>query len=757
MQRMSPRVRFLAYSTHLTTAAAFTTLLLHSAVASADTVTQLADGRTPSKAPATVVESVTVKANKRAKAVRNSALGSRSILETPFSIAQVTTDQLKTLQAAEINGAFSYDASVKNANSGVASGNTFRVRGLLLDRTNGYKLDGLPFPYWFQDFPLDGFESIELLKGVSGFLYGFAAPGGILDFSSKQPTDTWKYSADAGVRSGDIFKQHIDAGGPVPQLGDTKIRINLEQESGYLYNNAYNEEYSASVALTGSINPNITWSLNGFYLNTVQLSQINSISLLPTEGVITHLATVNGKLDLGSEGAKKTNSNPIVTPTLNWQISPDWKATVSYRYSNLDEQFPGNTAEILNNAGKYVNLAFNMNRYFEYNFGQIQIEGKEVTGPLHHDIIAGASVNNVIFDLFNPPAQVLGYGNIYTYAPAPPILGNANGTNYDHQPINYKRYQTVWQNSVFLSDTVSYGPVSVLVGGRYNDYQERDLAAVYEPQVYDPAYTVAVFNQARTEKTVISYDLHPITPSYAVIIDVAPQTKLYASYAEALQAGVQAPSTGVSNANAFLPPITSRQYEVGVKSAYGIVSGTVALFRIDQPVGLYGPALPGTTLPVYELGANSRYQGVEVNGNLHLDDSLTVTPSFTYLNATYLSGTAALNNKLVPVAGEIIPGTSKLEGALFAEYRIPLLPQLRVNGGIRYVGDGYGDSLQLLKFPGETLFDIGASYTLPVYGKTLIVRGAIQNLTDRQYWVFSQAQVSAGAPRTFSLNAQVDF
>jgi len=63
----------------------------------------------------------------------------------------------------------------------------------------------------------------------------------------------------------------------------------------------------------------------------------------------------------------------------------------------------------------------------------------------------------------------------------------------------------------------------------------------------------------------------------------------------------------------------------------------------------------------------------------------------------------------------------------------------------------------LLKFSDVTLFDVGASYETPVYGKTLRIRGRIDNITDRQYWVFGQAQVSAGAPRTFSLNAEVSF
>ncbi len=702
-------------------------------------------------------EDVLVTAKKKNKALANTALGTRTILETPFSISQVTSEQIKTLGAATINDAFAYDTAVKLSNSGVASGNTFRVRGLLLDRTNGYKVDGLPFPYWFQDMPLDSFQSVELLKGLGGFLYGFAAPGGILDFQSKQPTDTWIYEADAGVRSANIFTQHVDAGGPVTPSGDTAIRVNLEQEDGYLYNKAYNEEYSGALALTGKVTPDLSWSLNSFYLWTTQLSQVNSIALLPTEGVITHLSTPKGKLDLGSAGALKTNSNPLLTPQLHWDFAPNWKATITYRYSNLDEHFPGNTTEILNNAGKYVNLAFNMNRYFEYNLGQVQVEGHVATGPVEHDIVFGGNVTNVIFDLFNPPAQLLGFGNVYSYAPAPPILGNANGYNYDHQKIDYRRYQTIWQDSLFLSDTARYGPVSFLAGFRYNDYAERDLAAVYNPTVFDPAYTVAVFNDEKTEKQVISYNLHPITPTFALTVDVAPQTKAYVSYSQALQTGVQAPTTGVANPNAFLPPITSTQWEVGLKSAYGIVYGTIALFRIDEPIGLYGAVLPGQTLPIFALTGNSRYQGIELNPSLKLDDNLSVNGSVTLLDATYTGGDAYLHGKPVSAAGKVIPGASPLEASLFAFWRLPPLPQVTVDGGVRYTGHSYGDTLNLLRFPSYPVFDVGASYVLPVYGKQLTLRAHVQNLLDRNYWVDSQAQVSAGPPRTYALNAEVDF
>jgi len=87
--------------------------------------------------------------------VNNGALGSLSILETPFSITAVNADEVATLGAVNAPDVFDYDSSVKINNSGVGSGNTFSVRGLALDRTNGYKVDGLAYPIWFQDMPLD--------------------------------------------------------------------------------------------------------------------------------------------------------------------------------------------------------------------------------------------------------------------------------------------------------------------------------------------------------------------------------------------------------------------------------------------------------------------------------------------------------------------------------------------------------------------------------------------------------------------------
>src|SRR6202012_3147453 len=129
-----------------------------------------------------------------------------SLLDTPFSIDAVTADLMQNRQAIDINEAFAADAGVtplSNGYTGESSG--IAVRGLPVDLLNGYKMDGLSIPSWGSDLPLEAFSQIELLKGPGGFMYGFGAPGGILDFVTKQPTATPYTSFTLGYTSNGVW------------------------------------------------------------------------------------------------------------------------------------------------------------------------------------------------------------------------------------------------------------------------------------------------------------------------------------------------------------------------------------------------------------------------------------------------------------------------------------------------------------------------------------------------------------------------
>ncbi len=667
--------------------------------------------------------------------VSSGALGSLSILDTPFSITAVNADEIATLGAVNAPDVFDYDSSVKVNNAGVGSGNTFSVRGLALDRTNGYKIDGLSYPIWFQDMPLDHYEEVDLLKGMGGFQYGFATPGGILNYVTKQPTQEFFLSADAGIRSSDIIKQHIDVGGPITADGELGFRLNAVHESGTLYNKAHNFDDSISAVLKWAPTQNFSWEVDGYYLQTLQTQQSNTIS---AEEGITYLTPPSGDLNLNAAGSFKHNENPSETSTWRWSFAPDWTATLSYRHVKLDERFPGNAIEILDNAGEYASIAANIDRIFTYDIEQAVIEGKIDTGPLVHDIVFGASGTRILFDYNDPngspPEAIIGVSNLYTGLP-PPITGNPVALAAE-ETLDFSLYQKIQQNSYFVSDTVKLDAWSLIVGLRDTDYDERDFG--------------------KPGEVTAQYKFSPVTPTYALTYEVAPKTNLYASYAEAVQTGTQAPAStpalAYTNASQVFGPITSKQYEAGIKTVQPLFSGTAALFRIDQGVA-YSTPDPTPQIELYAQNGQARYQGLELNAKVYLIDNWTVSPSFSYLDTEYLEGAPAY-------VGKVIPGTSKYEGSVLTQYRFAALPGLKFDGGVRYTGRGYGDSANLLRFPSETVFDFGAGYDVPGLGRPVTVRAAVQNLFDREYWVYGSngaggIQFSAGEPRTFNVNVRV--
>ena len=118
------------------------------------------------------------------------ALGSRKQVDTPFSTHVVTSEEGEDLFATTANDLFKYDPAVAViSNNTISENSMFTVRGMPIDTLNGIKVDGQSFPSWDTDLSLEPFEQVQLLKGLSGFMYGFGAPGGIVNYVLKRPTD----------------------------------------------------------------------------------------------------------------------------------------------------------------------------------------------------------------------------------------------------------------------------------------------------------------------------------------------------------------------------------------------------------------------------------------------------------------------------------------------------------------------------------------------------------------------------------------
>ncbi|QBE61701.1 TonB-dependent receptor [Pseudoduganella lutea] len=517
----------------------------------------------------TVTVTVTGERESEAKQARSrGALGSLSDLETPFATATVGSEQLEDRQVTTLANVFSEDASVSTkGGTYTQSSYAINVRGLTLDFTNGYKIDGQPFQMYGVELPLETVESVQLLKGATGFLYGFAAPGGIINYVTKRPTEERTFSASAGYTSGGLVREHIDVGGRAGADNRFGYRLNLAHEEGDTYNGASLKRDAASLALGARLAKDVTWSANFLYQERDLLGGVPTVSLqaYPAASVGLPVA-LDGQADLGAYPTTYYDSTMYMgTTALDWRINRDWKLNVNYGYSLKRIDSSIETLYLTSRSGNYSNR---LNPFYRpeltYHAVNALVEGGFTTGALRHRVSFGAGRQTLTrmlnvqsaLSLFGPNTV----GNLY--APPPALVDTSFN---DPRVFKISDYA---QKSLFASDNIDIGEHwSVLAGVRWMDYRNLN------------------WNAAGAQTS--DYHEKPTTPTVALLYKPSSNTTVYASYVEALEDGGTVATT-YANANESLPPLTSRQAELGVKTDQGNWGASAAVFRVKRGGGLRG-------------------------------------------------------------------------------------------------------------------------------------------------------------------------
>jgi len=132
---------------------------------------------------------VVITAN-RVAAERASVAGfsDQPLLQTPASVSVLTREQMQDLNIRSATDAAKFDASIGDAYNAVGYAEQFSIRGFKLNNANSYRKDGHPISGDTQ-IPLENKESIEVLRGLAGLQAGVAAPGGVVNYVTKRPTE----------------------------------------------------------------------------------------------------------------------------------------------------------------------------------------------------------------------------------------------------------------------------------------------------------------------------------------------------------------------------------------------------------------------------------------------------------------------------------------------------------------------------------------------------------------------------------------
>ncbi|MGI4956672.1 MAG: TonB-dependent siderophore receptor [Janthinobacterium lividum] len=660
---------------------------------------------------------------RRDPVVAGGALGSRRDLDTPFSTRTVTAAEIQDRQVKSLARVFSEDASfVPNGNTYSYNSYSVTVRGVPLDDFNGYKINGAPFYMTTVELPLESFEQVQLLKGASGFLYGFNAPGGLIDYETKKPTDRSFVAADVGYSSGSVVSQHIDLGGRVARsvLG---YRVNLEHEQGRTYNGSNVRRYSGSIGLDARIAPSLLWTADAIYQDRRVYGGIQGV-ILNQNGMNyagSQLpAPVSGDTNLSAVPSTFFNSEVLYLASgLRWDLNDHWTARVNYSHSYDWRRYGGEWPRLENESGDFQDFLTASQGVAVYDQVQALVEGHFVTGPFHHQLTFGGSWQGLTrLTARNSMNQPIG-STENLYQPLTTIL-----IPHDFSFPQYRSLRSD-QTSAFASDTIDFGRKwSLIAGVRFTDYRQINYSAAGGPAAVD------------TET--------PLTPVAALLFHPWRDTTLYVSYVQALEDGGTV-GDSYANAEQSLSPIRSDQIEVGAKIDRPGWSASAALYRINRGAQYADAA------NVFVSNGNERLQGLEANNRINLPWGFVFTNSFGWEEAVYQQTETDL-------IGNRVEGVPRFQDSVQLTNHVPWVKNLSATAEARYVDSIVGDSPNTFNLPHYVLVNLRASYTTKLYGKTVTLRAEVDNVANKHFWGFQASDyIYVGEPRTAYLNARIQF
>jgi iron complex outermembrane receptor protein len=678
---------------------------------------------TASDAAATL-PAVSVSASKdttvaQADTISAGALGSRKQVDTPFSTHVVTSEEAQDLFATTANDLFKYDPAVTvSSENSVSENSMFNVRGMPIDTLNSIKVDGQTFPLWDTDLSLEPFEQVELLKGLSGFMYGFGSPGGIVNYVLKRPTDDPYRSFTLGYKSASVFSQAVDLGGRFGNDNRFGYRLNLANEYGNTAEeNGHVSRQVASLAFDFRITPDLVLSADAFYQKR------------KTEGTLFGLMFAGGIPDASKVSGELTQpQNYYQTEMasfgagLDYRLNENWHASLKYRFAKENRTNSDSFLYVFDDAGNYSNTLYAaMTRYFYQNLDAM-VQGKFNTGSIKHDVVLGVGYQTQTSEYSNSvgwnDGYFLGYGNLYNTT----LLTN------DEVSIgsNLYREQRTTQAAAYASDTVQFtSRLSALVGVRYTQFREH----VYAP-------SGAVTSQ---------YSADPVTPTFALMFKTDPYSTLYASYVESLEQGGSASNTNL-NYPATYGPLRSKQYELGFKSDHARWGANLALFRVDQ--GYYYT----NSANIFVQDGTKRFTGVDASGWLALTSEWRVMGGVMWLD------TKAVDIDDPSVEGKRIYGAPRFTVTGRIEYNPAYLRPLTLAFGGMYVSDQAVNASNTQFVPAYATFDLSGRYETKIAGKDVTYRAGINNLFNRRYWTTAWGYyVSPSPTRTAVASATLQF
>ena len=649
-------------------------------------------------------------------------LGDKDFMDTPFSVINYTEKYIEDLQAKDITDVIARtDPSVfSNGVSGAWSEN-YSIRGFA-SATTDMTFNGLAgmAPY-YRTSP-EMFERIEVLKGPSALLNGMppgGSVGGTVNLVSKRAGTEPLTRLTATYMSDAQFGGHLDMG----------RRFGESQQFGIRFNGMYrngdgpvdDQKKRAQLASLG-----LDWRGErvrisaDLYDTDERIDGVTrGINLAPGIGVPK---PPKPETLLNPDWAYVKNQDRGAMIRGEFDVTDNLMAYAAVGTSRSEYTYSGAmSAQVFNDAGDFRTSMGQLNMNVKKTSGDAGLRGKLQTGAIKHQWVLNATYYSDDQHDYGrrsvPGADWV--TNIYN-----PVWGPAPAGVFP--PIMHSKTRMM---SYGLADTLSFAEDRVQL-----------TLGVRRQEVRTDSFSVA------TGERTSRYDAHATTPAVALLVKATDNISVYANYIEGLSKGQSAPATA-ANAGELFAPFKTKQKEVGLKVDLGDFTHTLALFEINRPSSYTDPVTN-----VFSFGGEQRNQGVEWGFFGEPLRGVRLIGGVAYIDPKVTKAAVAANE------GKQATGIPRLQGKLGVEWDVPAVHGLTLTANATSVSKQYISADNSLSVGGRTTYDVGARYATRVADRPVVLRAAINNLTNKAYWGMPQlSSLALGAPRTFMLSASVDF
>jgi iron complex outermembrane receptor protein len=665
-------------------------------------------------------------------------LGSKRIVNTPYSISEVPSALIQNMQAKNLRDVIKYMPLLsfqEQQGSEIIRPETRGMQGSVVQNT---RMNGMAYTVTGPN-PMEDLQQLEAVNGLAGSMYGPANPSGMFNFIPKRPTDEPLREFNVDYDDKSIFTGDADISGRVGPNKFFGYRVNALVADGTAY--VTGSHLGRSLAAAGfDIHPSENSVIELDYLNyhLLQRGYPGWFTYGTASGKFVELVNAPDptREGYGQSYAGVNLTNQVGDLRFKHEFSPNWHLVVGVLDQRVDRIINSEVNNLTDSAGDYsASLATGFSPRFNTYSNIAYVNGQFHTGPIVHDFVAGST--GYKFDTYSyttPPSAasvLLGPASVANPVlfpiPAAGLPGNANlyVASFTHQ------------QGFNIGDTMT-------------------LTRKFLIRVAGSQDWIWVNNDNNKSVQTSYYGTNGVSPAVSFMYKPTANMTAYATYASSLQQGDIAPA-GVVNAGQGLAPYRSTEWETGYKVDLPTINLTAALFRLERPF-----ANINTATNVYEITGDQVNYGIELSAIGQILPSLSVYSGLTILDPKLTNtGLASTNDKQ-------FVGIPNYKSNVLFEYRTPKVRGLVVSPDWQHVGRRPNDDTNSAWTQGYNVFDLTVRYTAKVLNKETTWRVGGNNLSNVHYWsTIAPGNITGtdtgsytafmGTPRTVSASATIHF